>query len=128
VNVFAVSRLEAPVATTLDVVAWEMELAAARCLMLDAMLGRVMGRLADEDQAEFMEGMHIVDLLSQQLTGLSSFTRKMSEKVPIEVSAQVDEALQGITLGALADRMTAALGGGEKGINERESAGNVDLF
>ncbi len=127
-NVAAVPRLEASVSTTLDVLAWEMELAAARCLMLDAMIGRVMGYLSEEQQSEFREGMHTVDLLSQQLTGLSSFTRKMSEMVPAEILAQVDGALEGITLGALADRMTVALGGDEKGINERESAGDVDLF
>jgi hypothetical protein len=105
-----------------------MELAAARCLMLDSMIGRVMAHLSEDLQSEFREGMHTVDLLSQQLTGLSSFTRKMSEMVPAEVLAQVDGALDGITLGALADRMTVALGGDEKGINERESAGDVDLF
>ncbi len=127
-NVAAVPRLEASVSTTLDVLAWEMELAAARCLMLDSMIGRVMAHLSEDLQSEFREGMHTVDLLSQQLTGLSSFTRKMSEMVPAEVLAQVDGALDGITLGALADRMTVALGGDEKGINERESAGDVDLF
>ncbi len=127
-TLLASPRLEATVATTLDVVAWEMELAAARCLMLDALLGRVMAKLSPQEQAEFRDGMHTVDLLSQQLTGLSYFTRKMSEKVPSDVSAQVDEALGGITLGALADRMTVALGGDEKGINDGEDAGDVDLF
>ncbi len=105
-----------------------MELAAARCLMLDALIGQIMSRLAPADQAQFRDASHTVDLLSQQLTGLSHFARKMSETVPAEVSAQVDEALRGITLGALADRMTVALGGEEKGVNEREAAGDVDLF
>jgi hypothetical protein len=127
-NAFAAARLEATVSNTLDVLAWEMELAAARCLMMDAMLGRVMAHLSEDMQSEFREGMHTVDLLSQQLTGLSAFTRKMSETVPADISTQVDEALGGITLGALADRMTVALGGDEKGINDGESAGDVDLF
>lgn len=121
-------RLDASVATTLDVLSWEMELATARCMMLDALMGRVMARLPQEDQAQFVEGMHTVDLLSQQLAGLSAFTRKMSDRVPLDLMAQVDEALSGITLGALADRMTTALGGEEKGINDGEAAGDVDLF
>ena len=127
-SLFATQRLDAPVATTFDVLAWEMELAAARCMMLDALLGRMMAHLPPEDKAEFLEGMHAVDLLSQQLTSLSAFTRKMSEMAPPDARAQVDGALGGITLGALADRMTVALGGDEKGINEREAAGDVDLF
>ena len=124
----ATQRLDASVASTFDVLAWEMELATARCMMLDALMGRVMARLPEQDQAQFVEGMHTVDLLSQQLAGLSAFTRKMSDMVPLGLTAQVDEALSGITLGALADRMTTALGGEEKGINDRESAGDVDLF
>ena len=124
----AAPRLDASVATTFDVLAWEMELATARCMMLDALMGRVMARLPPEDREQFVEGMHTVDLLSQQLEGLSAFTRNMSDKVPLGLMAQVDKALSGITLGALADRMTAALGGEEKGINDGESAGDVDLF
>jgi hypothetical protein len=112
----------------LYVVAWEIELAAARCLMLDALLGQIMLRLPEEEQAEFRDGVHTVDLLSQQLTCLSSFARIMSDAVSADVSAQVDEALGGITLGALADRMTTALGGQEKGLNDGEAAGDVDLF
>ena len=120
--------LETSIATMLDVLAWEMELAAARCMMLDSTIGKMVGTIAEGEREVFTEAIHTVDLLSQQLTSLSAFTRKMSASVGVETSAVVDGALADITLGALADRMSTALGGQERGINERDEAGDLDLF
>lgn len=120
--------LEASLASTFDVLAWEMELAAARCMMLDATIGKMVALIAESEKDAFTEAIHTVDLLSQQLTSLSAFTRKMSGCVSSEASALVSGALADITLGALADRMSTALGGEERGINEREEAGDLDLF
>jgi len=121
-------EFEAPLATTFDVLSWEVELAAARCIQLDATIGEMMKAIPEDRQADFMEAMHTVDLLSQQLTGLSAFARQMSGSVSSEASAPVGAALGDITLSALADRMSAALGGEEKGINDSEEAGDLDLF
>lgn len=121
------SALKATVADTLDVLSWEIELAAARSIYLDSVIGQMIGLLPEERKAEFVESMHIVDLLSQQLTGLSAFTRKMSGDVP-DVSTQVGASLNQISLGALADRMSVALGGTEKGLNDGDGAGDLDLF
>ncbi len=123
-----VETLEASVATMFDVLAWEMELAAARCISLDAIIGEMIKAMPDERQNEFLESAHTVDLLSQQLTSLSAFARRMSGDVESDVSAKVDGALGDITLGALADRMSVAFGGKDRGINEREDAGDLDLF
>jgi hypothetical protein len=120
--------LEASVATMFDVLAWEMELAAARCLSLDAIIGQMLRNMPDAHQSEYVESAHTVDLLSQQLTSLSAFARRMSGTVAEDVSASVDHALRDITLGALADRMSVAFGGKERGINERDEAGDLDLF
>jgi hypothetical protein len=120
--------LEASVATMFDVLAWEMELAAARCLSLDAIIGQMLRNMPDAHQSEFVESAHTVDLLSQQLTSLSAFARRMSGTVAGDMSASVDHALRDITLGALADRMCVAFGGKERGINERDEAGDLDLF
>lgn len=119
--------LKATMADTLDVLAWEIELAAARSIYLDSVIGQMIGLLPEGRKAEFLESMHIVDLLSQQLTGLSAFSRRMSGDVP-DVSAHVHTALGQISLGALADRMCAALGGAEKGVNDGDGAGDLDLF
>jgi hypothetical protein len=40
----------------------------------------------------------------------------------------VHTALGQISLGALADRMSVALGGAEKGVNDGDGAGDLDLF
>ena len=121
------SALKATVADTLDVLAWEIELAAARTIYLDSVIGQMIGLLPEARKAEFLDSMHIVDLLTQQLTGLSAFSRKMSGAVP-DVSAYVTTALDQISLGALADRMGVALGGIEKGVNDGDGAGDLDLF
>jgi hypothetical protein len=121
------SALKATVADTLDVLSWEIELAAARSIYLDSVIGQMIGLLPEERKAEFVESMHIVDLLSQQLTGLSAFTRRMSGDVP-DVSTHVGASLNQISLGALADRMSVALGGTEKGLNDGDGAGDLDLF
>ncbi|MGR4867148.1 hypothetical protein [Caulobacter sp. LARHSG274] len=122
------TELSASVAMTFDVLAWEMELAGARCIFLDSIIGAMMKAIPEAERGPFVEGMHTVDLLSQQLTSLSAFARRMSDSVPTDVSASVDRALSDITLGALADRMCSALGGEEKDINDREEAGDLDLF
>jgi len=122
------NTLQTSVATTFDVLSWEMELAGARCIYLDSIIGEMIKAVPADKQAAFVEGMHTVDLLSQQLTSLSAFARRMSDSVAQDVSACVDLALSDITLGALADRMCTALGGEGKDINEREEAGDLDLF
>ena len=122
------TALSASVAMTFDVLAWEMELAGARCIFLDNIIGAMMKAIPEEQRGPFVEGIHTVDLLSQQLTSLSAFARRMSDSVPTDVSASVDRALGDITLGALADRMCSALGGQDKDINDREEAGDLDLF
>jgi hypothetical protein len=121
------SALKATIADTLDVLGWEIELAAARSIYLDSVIGQMIGLVPEERKAEFLESIHVVDLLSQQLTGLSAFSRRMSGDVP-DVSACVHSALNQISLGALADRMCVALGGVEKGVNDGDGAGDLDLF
>jgi len=120
--------LQASMATMLDVLAWEIELAGARCIYLDSMIGKMMKTVPEGDQQTLVEGMHTVDLLAQQLTSLSAFARRMSALAPDDVSASVDDALDDITLGALADRMSVAFGGTERGIYDAEDAGDLDLF
>lgn len=117
------------VAATLDVLAAEIELAGARCIFLDQIIGDVMDRLADADRERMLQGLHDVDLLSQHLTSLSAFARGMSLVIPAEVTAPVGSALSEITLGALAERMVAGLGGDDDDeAAEAPDAGDLDLF
>lgn len=116
------------ISVTLDVLAAEIELASARCIYLDRVIGEVMDGLAEGQRAQLVEGMHAVDLLAQHLTSLSAFARGMSLVTPEGVSAPVEGALSEITLGALAERMRSGLGGADDELDAGEDAGDLDLF
>lgn len=118
--------LEANMATTLDVMAWEIELAGARCIFLDKVIGETMKSLPVEQQGMMIEGLHAIDLLSQHLTNLSAFARTLSGDSPETAVAPVGRAIGDITLGALADRMATAFGAEE--VAAEVDAGDVDLF
>jgi len=122
-----ISRLETNVATAFEVLGWEVELAGARCIFLDALIGELMPTMSGEQKTRLLEGLHAVDLLGQHLTSLSAFARRMSAEAPAGVVG-VSEALSEITLGALADRMTTAFGGEEETADDESDAGDLDLF
>lgn len=119
--------LKASVANTFDVLAWEIEVAGARCIFLDAMIGDLMRSVPKEDRDRLVESMHAVDLLSQHLTSLSAFARQMGADAPPDACAPVASAISEITLGALADRMLTAFGGHEP-VADGADAGDLDLF
>ncbi|HYE44876.1 MAG TPA: hypothetical protein VEA44_03780 [Caulobacter sp.] len=118
---------ENSVAAVFDLLAWEIELAGARCIMLDSLIGEVIRGLPVEERHRLQSGLHSVDLLSQHLTGLSAFARRMSLDAT-EGTAPTTGAVNDVTLGALADRMRSAFGGEEQGVNDRDGAGELDLF
>lgn len=125
------SRGFAPSVTmTLDVLAAEIELAGARCIFLDRIIGEAMDRLPDAERDRLVPSMHTVDLLAQHLTNLSAFARGLSLAVPGDVTAPVDAALSEVTLGALVERMAAGMGREELETPEPdvEDAGDLDLF
>jgi hypothetical protein len=115
---------------TLDVLAAEIELAGARCIFLDRIIGEAMDRLPDEERDRLVPSLHTVDLLAQHLTNLSAFARGLSLAVPDEVTAPVDAALSEVTLGALVERMAAGMGRDELETADAdvEDAGDLDLF
>jgi hypothetical protein len=122
------AMLAPSVAQTLDVLAAEIELAGARCIFLDRIIGEVMDGLSGERRERMLQGLHGVDLLAQHLTSLSAFARGMSAAVPEAVTAPVEVALSEITLGALAERMTAGLGGNDDISAAQPDSGDLDLF
>ena len=122
------AELEASVASTFDVLGWEIELAGARCIFLDALIGELMPTVPPEKRERLMQGMHAVDLLAQQLTSLSAFARRISEDASTKTNVAVTRALADITLGDLANRMATAFGGEEDTVDDRTKAGALDLF
>ena len=124
----AAAELHSDVATTFDVMSWELELAGARCIFLDTLIGKLLTTVAPEHRDELIEGIQAVDLLSQHLTGLSTFARQLSQAAVAETRVDVSPALKSITLGALADRMTTSFGGDDAGLGDGDDAGDLDLF
>ena len=120
--------LETSMATALEVLGWEIELAGARCIFLDKLIGELMQSTPPEQRERLLEGMQAVDLLAQHLTGLSAFARRMSAEAPETAQLPVSHALEEITLGALADRMFTAFGGEEAPVEDEADAGELDLF
>ena len=121
--------LEASVSTALEVLGWEIELAGARCIFLDKLIGELMQVTPPDQRERLLEGMQAVDLLGQHLTGLSAFAHRVSLDAPQDAHAPVSAALAEITLGALADRMFTAFGGKEdETADDAADAGDLDLF
>lgn len=122
------AALKASVASVFDVLGWEIELAGARCIFLDALIGELMPTVPAEKRERLMQGMHAVDLLAQHLTSLSAFARRVGADASTQPDLGVTTALGDITLGDLADRMTTAFGGVEEAADDRTEAGALDLF
>lgn len=117
------------VAATLDILSAEIELAGARCIFLDRVIGEALDALPDAERSRLVDGLHAVDLLAQHLTSLSAFARNMSLTVSEDYAAPVGSALSEITLGDLAGRMAAALGLPDPTEDvEKPASGDLDLF
>ena len=84
--------------------------------------------MAPEYRDQLLESVQAVDLLSQHLTGLSTFARELSQSVAIPEQFEVAAALKSVTLGALADRMRTSFGGADEGLGDGDDAGDLDLF
>jgi hypothetical protein len=121
-----IEKLETDVATAFEVLGWEIELAGARCIYLDALIGELMPGMSGDQKTRLLEGLHADDLLGQHLTSLSAFARRVSAEAPAGVVG-VSAALSEITLGALADRMSTAFGGEEGAGDDESDAGDLDL-
>ncbi|OYW94174.1 MAG: hypothetical protein B7Z13_05375 [Caulobacterales bacterium 32-67-6] len=112
----------------LEALAGEIELAGARCILLDSLIGGVMPELSPAAREKLQASLQAIDLLSQHLAGLSAFARRLGVETEDQCEAPVALALRDVTLGALADRLLTALGGESQGVEERDQAGDLDLF
>lgn len=113
----------------MDVLAWEIELAGARCIFLDSLIGELTPDIPMEKRERLQAGLHAVDLLSQHLTSLSAFARQFSADCPPDAVASVEPALASITLGGLAERMASAFGAEERvPAPDAPDPGDLDLF
>jgi len=117
----------AAVRKVLDTLAWEIELAGARCAMLDSVIGGVIARTPSAERDQLMQSLHAVDLLNQHLHGLAAFSRNLSLQASARARIPVQAALSDLTLGSLAERLATSLGGVERDLPDIDS-GDLDLF
>lgn len=122
------TELQVGAAAVFDAVAWEIELAGARCIQLDTIIGELMPSMPADQRERMLEGLHVVDLLAQHLTGLSAFMRRIGEDAAVEGAVPVGRALDDVTLGALADRLATTFGVEEQPVDDACAAGDCDLF
>lgn len=61
----------------LEALAGEIELAGARCILLDSLIGGVMPELSPAAREKLQASLQAIDLLSQHLAGLSAFARRL---------------------------------------------------
>ena len=120
--------LQSEVPHAFDVLSWELELAGARCIFLDTLIGKLLATVAPDMREQLLEGVQAVGLLSQHLTGLSGSTRQLSQSQDVSATRDVLPALRTITLGALAERMTTWFGGTDAGVGDGDDVGELDLF
>ncbi|MDB5457428.1 MAG: hypothetical protein JWP92_3013 [Caulobacter sp.] len=87
----------------------EMSLAAVSCCELDDALGQILQATPVEERMKVMQQLHTVDLLAQHVTAITDFTARLAQAAKQGVSLDFEQALSTITLGAVADRLKAAI-------------------
>lgn len=100
----------ASVETVLKAISSEMSIAAVACGHLDVALGKILEVVSEEYRLSVMQELHTVDLLAQHITALTDFAGNLSQQHGQGV-LEVNDALGAITLGDVAARLRAAIGG-----------------
>ena len=100
---------QASLAAVLAALSSEMSLAAVACCELDDALGQILQATPPEEQMKVMQQLHVVDLLAQHVTAITDFTASLAQAADQETSLNFHQALSTITLGAVAERLRAAI-------------------
>jgi hypothetical protein len=99
-----------------------------RAQELDRALSRTIERIPADQRDDLIDSFHTIDMLSQQLGGLSGFTRALRENLHSGSRVCVGAALEGVTLGELAGRIRSTLGYEADDKVPETASGDVDLF
>ena len=122
----SVSAGEAPVADVLKALAAELTHAQASCARLDGALGKLLDGVPPEQRLSVLQELHAVDLLHQQISAVAGFVSRIEPRPP-QGFLPIAEALEGVTLGEVADRMRETLGAPSAPAAD-ENDGDCDLF
>lgn len=112
----------------LEALALELDLAMTRAQELDRALSRTIERIPADQRDDLIDSFHAIDMLSQQLSGLSGFTRSMRENLHSGSRVCVSDALESMTLGELSTRIRENLGFAAEQKIPQAASGDVDFF
>ena len=115
-----------PVCEICDRLSWEIELAAARCLLIDKVVGEVVENLSFAARAKVLAALQDVDVLHQELQGLAAFSRTLTRGASRRARVSAAEAINAVSLGVLAERLGASMGAYVDA--EGAAPGDLDLF
>lgn len=112
------SRMDAVFAA----LAAELAMAQDSCVRLDGAVGRLLEGASPEQRNAVLKELAAVDHLHQHIGALGSFTRELA------ADPDAGRALQAITLGEVAQRLSVSLGGQDAPAETAASEGDLDLF
>ena len=90
--------------TVFAAIAAELAMAQDSCVRLDGAVGKLLQGATPEQRSAVLEELAVVDHLHQHIGALGSFARELAS------AADADRALQAITLGEVARRLSLSLG------------------
>ena len=100
----------------------ELAMAQDSCVRLDGAVGRLLEGASPEQRKAVLEELAVVDHLHQHIGALGSFARELA------ADADAGRALQSITLGEVAQRLSLSLGQQAASAGDAVSEGDLDLF
>jgi hypothetical protein len=101
---------QAAMTDVLSAVAGELVLAQSTCARLDGALGQLLHGAPAEQRGAVMRELHVVDLLNQQIAAVAGFVDRLSTGLGHGFTVEVGDALGGITLGEVAQRLGQGVG------------------
>ena len=112
----------------LSSLAAELEHAGVLCDRLEMLVTQLVRASRGEPLEIALHEAQTLDVLTQHLAALALFTRKLSTQVSDGQQYDLDDAVAGVTLGDLANRLANAARGAQDPHHIAGPAGDLDLF
>jgi hypothetical protein len=113
---------EARMEQVLEALATELAMAQDSCVRLDGAVGKLLAGASADQRNAVLQELAVVDHLHQHIGALGSFARRLA------ADADTARALEAITLGEVARRLSASLGQTMTPADDGAGEGDLDLF
>lgn len=100
----------------------ELSMALDSCVRLDGAVGKLLADASPEQRSAVLKELAVVDHLHQHIGALGRFASELA------ADADAERALQAVTLGEVARRLSASLGRADGAEVDPASEGDLDLF